>query len=265
MEQNFLFRCFGRLGCVARDNFPLRQRIFSWAVAANAVALVLTLFACFALSMTYYILAAASFSKGTATLILDAGLNRTETLFLDLGLRGVAITSQRDVVPSSVVPFGDFCETSTKYNSWFVEPDSCDACHVTSLSYSSTCILGLVLIFPSITTDVLRMYPNYDVNCQKVFGSMASFLSMLLSYYTVYVYRSQCFYSFQNGYRVDNSSIPFELGDGSIVYATSVYWSAGYGLICMVAATTLKFVDIAANWIIPTPTITRSRDEQEQY
>jgi len=42
-------------------------------------------------------------------------------------------------------------------------------------------------------------------------------------------------------------------------------WKAGNGLILVVTATALKIIDIVCNLLVPTPTITRNKDEQIEY
>ena len=43
------------------------------------------------------------------------------------------------------------------------------------------------------------MYYNYDINCQKVFGTVVALFSMFMSLYTWQGYANQCFDNFFDG------------------------------------------------------------------
>lgn len=141
------------------------------------------------------------------------------------------------------------------------------------------------------------MYPNYDVNCQKFYGSIVAAISMFLSLYTFMIYNRKCIGSFYDG-----DSTPFQvynytggpgeavpnrtsIGGGTYVQAlqpttmaalaeraddpsilsVKLDWKSGAGLICLYVATFLKIFDILANLVVPTPSITRDKEEQRAY
>ena len=131
------------------------------------------------------------------------------------------------------------------------------------------------------------MYPNYDLNCQKCFGTIISLVSMIFSLSAWRGYANSCYRSFT---QEDGAvSIPFYLKDGTIAYGefgasildddndaaaavesnTSIHiqadWMAGIGLICIAVATFLKIIDIVAIWLIPTPLIAHTRHLQDEY
>ena len=53
--------------------------------------------------------------------------------------------------------------------------------------------MGVVTYLPTIASNVNRAYYNYDVNCQKVFGTVVALFSMMMSLYTWNGYAQQCF------------------------------------------------------------------------
>jgi hypothetical protein len=42
-------------------------------------------------------------------------------------------------------------------------------------------------------------------------------------------------------------------------------WTAGPGFLCLAVATVLNFLDIIGHFLVPTPAVTRSKDEQFNY
>ena len=76
-------------------------------------------------------------------------------------------------------------------------PDSkCETCAQASTGITVALFVSLIMYIPSITTDVLRMYPHYDVNCQKVFAGFTAPISLGFSIYTFMIYQFRCFRSF---------------------------------------------------------------------
>jgi hypothetical protein len=127
--------------------------------------------------------------------------------------------------------------------------------------------MSLVFYLPSIATDVLRMYPNYDVNCQKFFGAMIGFISTMASLYTWFGYQRECAEGFNKGDRQVPLAADFTVAEthDETVLILVFDWRAGYGLLCMVAATFLKVIDFGLNFAVPTPSITRNHSEQQAY
>jgi len=268
LEQNVLCECTGRIGCWGHDNPRLRQRIFSIGLFANIIAFALTFFSCFSISTNFNILQAASFSQGTAT----APESEFPLTYFDIGLRAVALDSH-PTVGTAVFSFREFCSLAESGLDRYMDPRMCDDCYHSSITFVSSCIISLLLVLPSITTDFLRMYPNYDVNCQKFYGFVVSSISMLVSLFTIWIYQRNCFSSFHDGrvpfLTANSTPVSFEIAaaannEEDIFYA-DFEWKAGNGVMCLVAATLLKIVDIICNLIVPTPTITRDHREQEDY
>jgi hypothetical protein len=78
-------------------------------------------------------------------------------------------------------------------------------------------------------------------------------------------YQSECFESFYDGsiyYDADFNALE---DDTETVYEAKFDWKLGNGLICLFVATFGKLIDIHANLVVQTPTITRDHKEQEEY
>jgi hypothetical protein len=98
-------------------------------------------------------------------------------------------------------------------------------------------------------------------------GSIISTCSMLLSFYTIYGYNQICFVAFNDGVvpYFGNGTVATSFTGNEEIFEAEFSWKAGPGIMCMFVATALKIIDILANFLIPTPLITRDRDLQEEY
>lgn len=150
----------------------------------------------------------------------------------------------------------------------YLDPEQCQSCADSSSGLITTLVMSVISVLPTITTDVLRMYPNYDVNCQKFFGTIISTISMLLSILTYYKYTNECFSVFYEGvvpYYLNQTVATGEFFDDEPIVETYFGWTAGPGVICMFVATGLKIIDIIAMLMVPTPQITRDHELQKEY
>jgi hypothetical protein len=164
-----------------------------------------------------------------------------------------------------VYAFDEFCDyilTDTILN-----PERCNSCSEASGSMIATLFISLIMCFPSITTSVLRLYPHYDCNCQKVFGGFAAVLSVGFALYTFSIYQYRCFRSFGFGTTcINDEGDSFESWFCPPGYqeVQLKFW-AGPGWIALSTASGLKLLDMLFNLAIPTPTICRDHAEQRQY
>jgi len=256
-----------------------------FGLVANCLSLILSLIACLSLSLNFDLIVAAGFTRGLVYVpSMDLPLSR-----IWIGLRGVAVrnfkgrhiltSTEKFVEGDIVISFDSFCDYIDDGLENYIDPEDCDSCASASNGLVTAVIFSTILILPNITTDILRMYPNYDLNCQKVFGSLVSVASALLSLYAWRGYATECYKSFKKG---ESSVIPF-YSNGTLVMEEELeealqekftfdgiiqvflQWQAGTGLICIYAATLLKFVDIVAVCMIPTPDIAHTRSLQDEY
>lgn len=264
IEQNPMLEYFGRIGCIDPESPSKRRVIFKFALLSNLIGMILTFFACFSISTNYTLLRGAAFTKGTAQ-VFTHGQSFGEVTFNN-GLRAVAMSSD-PILGDVVLTFNEFCDRPLEYEGWdrFLPFDRCNSCRKASTRLISSCIMSLVFYLPSITTDFLRMYPNYDVNCQKFFGAMVGFISTITSLYTWFGYQRECAEGFYHG--EVHLAEDFTVAETEEETVTVLFfdWRAGYGLLCIVAATLLKVFDFGLNFAVPTPSITRNHNEQEAY
>ena len=85
---------------------------------------------------------------------------------------------------------------------------------------------------------------------------------------TWFLYRNQCFASFRNGwYCFDEqlNEIDCDASDDIFYGSALVDWDAGPGLVALGVATFAKVLDLLCNILVPTPSITRSKNEQWEY
>lgn len=237
-------------------------------LATNLAGWGLTIAAAFAISTDYNILRAISFSEGDVTGENVASGASIQGVAIDIGLRAVAVDNPHTSF-RGVVDFDQFCSGVGAGLERYLKPEDCNACNDSSQSLVASLITSCVLYIPTVSTNILRMYPNYDVNCQKTFGTLITALSMCLSLYSFLGYRNKCFNSFYEGdvyYALDGESYGVvDPEDPAADVVVNFDWNSGIGYQCIMGATILKVIDILCHLLIPTPSITRNRQEQLDY
>ena len=266
-------------------------------LSSNIIGLILTIVACFAItSNNYDMLSSTAFSHGDINLVDRDDLD-FQTINIRIGLTAVAIDNPNINLTEAVVSFDEFCdETADAFLQYFppegtyvlllskcfvashrtcitntiVDPlehqPDCDKCNEISKSMVSTLIASVVSYFPSIFTNFTRMYHNYDVNCQKLFAIGVTTFSLILSLSTLMNYKNNCFDNFYDGeVPFDEERMPID-DDGVEAFAFIDFdWSGSTGLFCLLVATVIKIVDIVAHMALPSPSLTRNREEQANY
>lgn len=282
LEQNRFCEAFGRIGCFGRYDSKLRKKILMFGLAANIVSLILSIVACFSLSLNFNHIKAGGFTKGIAYI---PGID-LPTSAVWIGLRGVAIRTFQGqsflgraeyAEGDYVIPFDTFCDYKDAGLANWMEVEDCDNCNEASSTLITTVIMATFLTLPNIFTDILRMFPNYDLNCQKFFGSVLNLASAISALSAYFVYSRTCFASFYDdseGAMVEYSnvyknvlinSIWDQIPLGGATPAVDYLWAPGNGIICIVVATILKAIDIIAMLLIPTPDIAHNKKLQEEY
>mmetsp|Transcript_31548 Transcript_31548/g.94405 ORF Transcript_31548/g.94405 Transcript_31548/m.94405 type:complete len:268 (-) Transcript_31548:268-1071(-) len=238
--------------------------------------MLLTAVSCFAISTNYEILSSLGFTRG-----IIMATNFTSPIEISIGLRAVAINNPNPGrVGAVVVSFDEFCTLTPKsaYHkenmqfdgkklSDYLNPEHCGECAAVSGSMVVSLFLSVITYLPTLFTDILRMYPNYDANCQKAFGFIFAFFSLGMAINTWFKYRNNCVNSFYDGL-VPQDAQGLVLAKAYADEAVSWYdfdWTEGPGLICLLVATYLKIIDIVCHFLLPTPSITRDHREQAEY
>ena len=201
-----------------------------------------------------------------------------------MGLLALGIDNCNTDDDIQLVPFGKFCSTSGMDQ--FLSPqDHCNVCSEISIYIVLALLITTAAYIPTFTSNILRLYNQYDMNCTKTAGGCWSLLS-ILGYITVYYcYNYICLpllsYNELVTYAYDTST-----SDGTIIsssYTTDYdedevinksdydtvtvdfLWNIGPGQILFLVGFGLKIIDFICNCCIATPTITRSREEQWEY
>jgi hypothetical protein len=268
IEQNRVFETLGKFGLFDASNLQARRICIGLGLVGNILCLGLSIYVCFAVSTEFDIIRKTAFTNGLVSYSIgDIATRQT----LRAGMRAIAIEasiSQHSLNPeviAEVVEFDEFCNRTRP----IMNPADCGNCYAASGSMIATLFVSLIMCIPSITTSVLRLYPHYDCNCQKVFGSFAAIISVGFAIYTFVIYQFRCFRSFgfgticihEDGEIIDapNGSCPPDF-----VTVQRLFW-AGPGWISLSVASGLKILDMLFNFAIPTPTICRDPEEQREY
>uniref|UniRef100_A0A7R9WTB8 Uncharacterized protein n=1 Tax=Craspedostauros australis TaxID=1486917 RepID=A0A7R9WTB8_9STRA len=262
MEENRFCRCWGTIGFMTKKS--LRYNVLLVGLIANFIGMVLTIYACFAISEDFDSLQRTSFSSGDIT----GGPDSSASLKVDIGLKAIAFDESRSGI-KTVVGFDELCDFS--FNDEFdvrefTMTDACDECNDVSSGLVATVIMSAVTFIPSLATDILRMYENYDVNCQKGFATILAIISIVSSLSTLLSYKNACFDGFFDGeiiFSVSGGSVVQNDGQGTFV--VDFDWSAGNGMIALAIGTALKVIDVVCNFLVATPTITRDVYEKAEY
>ncbi|KAL7555983.1 hypothetical protein ACA910_018383 [Epithemia clementina (nom. ined.)] len=162
----------------------------------------------------------------------------------------------------------------------------CGSCQGSSQSFILSSVINICIILRNMFSDITRMYPKYDLNCPNFYGSLMATASVLLGIYTIFAYRQRCqhdlqtefflvWYNDSNNNNSNNMTSTTRLvdadvdGDGFLNtnYDIQVIleWDNGPGFTCLMIATFLKVMDAIVNYMVPTPTITRSWEERQDY
>lgn len=275
IEQNSVFERLGKVGCFSPENLRARKWCLGIGLFLNVIGTLLTIYTCLAISTDYDVLHYSHFTQGSV-LSQHRDVNTGEVTdkiyyYLRMGMRAASVREDYDYDTERVVLFEDMCKRAEDIYQG-ASDGRCNQCNLVSGRVITTLIVSLVMCFPSLTTDVLRLYSNYDCNCQKVFASFSAVISVGFAWYTIALYQYQCFDSFESGitclredgtfYHLgDRNSTRCEFGETEV---SQQFWF-GAGWVALATAGIIKTLDMLLNFAIPTPTICRDRQEQLEY
>jgi hypothetical protein len=268
IEQNYLFERMGSFGLFDASNLRARRICIGLGLLVNVIGTCLSIYVCFAVSTNYDIIRATAFTSGHA--YKQAGSDDDPHFTIQIGMRAAAVQSffgpsLSQTITEEVITFDEFCDAS----SVIVSGEDCGACDAASGSMIATLFISLFMCFPSITTSVLRLYPHYDCNCQKVFGGFAAIISVGFAIYTFVIYQFRCFRALGFGevYVDDAGDVLDPEVDGCPVGYTTIRrnFFAGPGWIVLSIVSGCKILDMLFNLAIPTPKICRDHEEQREY
>ena len=205
-EQNWCCDTFGQVGCFGHDDFYIRRRILLVGLVSNCLSFVLSLLACFSISLNFHLISFSSFTDGLLY-VKEMELPLTQ---IWIGLRGIAIkhyqgrgdtiwfmnpediSQGRDEYVLSFATMCDYWTTNiTSGNNTDVEEgledyleqkETCASCASISSGLVITVIMSTLLIIPSITTDVRIKSIQHIVSCHVLFSIILSACSYTLSF-----------------------------------------------------------------------------------
>ena len=277
LEQNALCRRLGAIGCHTWVNRRprRRRRLFFVGLVFNFLALVFTIGSSMAFSRNHDILTTTSFAR-TEALSPQYQNGTAAFVTLNIGFRAVAVDDPFNVsgqgAGDHVVLFDTFC--GSDYQGFVKDQlgsSICGDCVESSQSFIMSCLFSIILIVRNMLSDVNRMYPKYDLNCPNLTGSLMATLSVFLGLFIIATYQQRCFNDIET--QLENadgggisSEVQFEWNNETItVEQVNFDWWRGPGLVFLILATFLRFVDALCNFIVPTPSITRDVQEQQAY
>jgi len=229
----------------------------------NLVACLFTIYACFSISESFDVLSQSSFGEISLTEVNGKFPDGVE---LFIGLRAAALDNPINGVGEVVVGFDQICDLDGFQR--YMDPADCETCREISANTVTSLIMAVVSFLPSFTTDILRMYSGYDVNCQKFFAVVFGTITVLLTMNTLFTYKFYCsdkFYSGIYGFDADGNVLSADVPTDSGEYEIDFDYTWGWGLMFLLAGTVLKFADAFFHCIVPTPIVTRDNGEKTIY
>ncbi len=159
----------------------------------NLCGFFLTLFAALALTENESLLQMASFSRAELT---STPTDTMSPITIDVGLRA-AVFNNPNSYGEELIRFDQFCDLTDLGLDKYVYPEKCDQCNEVSDQLVIAIVVALVAYIPTVATDILRMYGNFDVNCQKVWASLISLFTLAGCVLTYVQYTYTCLDSFK--------------------------------------------------------------------
>lgn len=271
LESNIFCKCFGKMGISASEFF--RFFCLHLGFIANILAMLATSYAALSISLEYFLLSKASMEVIEIEEVTDRVISESAKIYL--GLRGVAFDdpnmASHPLGQYLVIDYDDLClvsNTTTAYY-YFDSSKDCESCASDYFSMNAviSLLIAVTLFFPTFFSQQLRMYSGYDVNCVKNSLSLVGLCIILLNINVMVTYFFLCskesFYEDTVAF-FDSSGNPVEAEEDAYI-EMKYTWSWGWGLICLIAGTGLKIIDLLCNVAVPTPNVTRDRKEQEIY
>ncbi len=267
-EENCICTLVGRLGLCSGDESWARNAVMRYAVFLNWIGLCLGIFTCLSITdSSFELLEYASLATAELTSFPDNVFAVPVTLHL--GLSAMAVDNPNTGL-QEVVRYDQFCDIlGNGLQQYIQEPwnETCGQCEDVRIQTVVGLIVAVVCFLPSMVVNCTRMYRTTDLNCQKVWATFLSSLSLAGFVLMYYQFTYNCWKDVFN-----DEEIPYTQS-GEITEKDSLsefvrvdfQWTVGYGMVTLYAAFGLKVVDFVCNCCIPTPAITRNTYEQKIY
>ena len=165
--------------------------------------------------------------KNTAWTVAETTTSNLEVTQY-IGLRSVVITCDGELCPEQ--------QTSFKWTDKECVEDFCDECLDATDGTITSAVVGLITMFPQITTNLQRSAPSGDLHCQKWMGMLTSLLGFVGGLVSLYSYSAGCYHNLPDS-----------------INGVDVEYRLGPAYFCMLVATLCKPVDFLINLLIPVP------------
>ncbi|CAB9497477.1 expressed unknown protein [Seminavis robusta] len=193
-EQNACCEFFGKIGVFPEDDPLTRIWLMRKSMVIHLAGLIMSILAATAITSNQSLLQKFPFSDGVITgYVADINIQQ---VIMKVGLTTVFV--QDDYLGARTQEFDELC-TGTTLGIPLTSQAECNTCKEASAGLVTSMILGVITYIPTIASNINRSYYNYDVNCQKVFGTVIAFFNMIMSLYGWQVYKNACFATFYEG------------------------------------------------------------------
>lgn len=281
LETNRCCQFFGGMGINNSSSETFRFVCLHLGFVTNIGAMLLTAYACLAISLQYFLLSKASMETmvRTETIVGNDDAATASVVTIYTGFRGVAMDNPALAATETgrqiVVAYDDFCEfAATRGLERYLDPSKdCGSC--ASIYFSMNAVIctmvSVATFFPTFFSTQLRMYSGYDVNCTKNFLTAVGIITILLNLSVMLTYFFLCsresFYRDGTVYFDSQGNAFDDIADisSNTYWKVKYEWKRGWGLIFLIAATGLKLMDVLCNIAVPTPSVTRDEKEQDIY
>lgn len=229
-EHNIIARTIGRLGFSKAKQ--IRGKIMLTAFIFSFIAWILTLSSFFGLSYKPDIIRSFYWAHGSVDTDDDI---KTE---IYVGIRNLLYETRNasnyvmnQIEWKSADVCLDFATDVSKNDDSIEIEEACADCREAAIEAQRYIILSILTQIFTMTTDLQRMTPYGDVNCQKVLGIATGIYSFFSTLMSMNVFRKDCWLNLPKQFN----------------------FHFGPGFILLFIATVLKIVDVLCHVMVPVP------------
>jgi len=260
LEENIFCTTLGWIGCLPSNLESARSCVMLLAFLVDLMGLGSLMFATMAVSTSTSLLKRTPWVVGVVT----TGTNTTELaqVTVRIGLRAILLRDDSTGDDRTVL-FDEFCDLTNAGIEQYIDVGDCSKCADASRQFIVLPLLvAVVLCIPSLFSDILREYSNYDVNCQRCSAWVTSSMSVVGAMVAWNSFYNECLPTFLD----EDTIIPDPGIQGLVGEVRRTYeWADGIGLYFIYASAAFRGVSFLTQCLLPTPTITRNQIEQAEY
>ena len=254
------------LGKISIGNEKWRRPLLSIALLSSCLTMVLAILSCLGFERNASLVKSFAWTRGRFNITSQSPPMNME-IYFNVGLG--AIIANTSNVPRwltkakenklkllNEVQTFDSQECKEGFLSETFNSSFCTQCYEASAGLLVPAIFAVVTCLPSIQTDIQRMFPVYDLNCQKFMAVfIAGMFGTISTLVTLYGYSAGCWRNFP-----DSGEHELKLQGETLKVQFNGEWFGGPGLALMIAATLLKAVNMICHLLVPTPKFCRTEE-----